>query len=255
MNIINAIINVVQNPISELVNYYQSRNRVNLAGDALENYVQDLFSGAFYLSESERIQRHSEVFSYLGNNSNPPDMMLKNGDAIEVKKIESPNSALALNSSYPKAKLLASSPMISTACKNAETWQEKDLIYVVGVVNKQNELKHLCMVYGEDYCADEECYLKISEDLDFKLNQIGIDNFSLSCFSMKNPFQVFDDIYQFDNNAKFNFMALINDSKWDLMENSEMLYSINSLKIKNVILNNSFCKKQVSSAKLITFSC
>lgn len=45
----------------------------------------------------------SETFCYLGNPNNPPDSMLKNGgDAIEVKKIEAPNAALALNSSYPK---------------------------------------------------------------------------------------------------------------------------------------------------------
>lgn len=67
----------------------------------------------------------SEVFSYLGNNSNPPDAMLRNGDAIEVKKIESLSSALTLNSS-----------MISTACREAEQWSEKDMIYVVGVVEK-----------------------------------------------------------------------------------------------------------------------
>ena len=44
MNIIDAIINLVSNPVIELVEYYQGRNRANNAGDALEEYVKDLFS-------------------------------------------------------------------------------------------------------------------------------------------------------------------------------------------------------------------
>lgn len=144
MNIINAIINLVQNPVTQLVNCYQGKNRANNAGDALEEYVKDIFANSFGLPETERLEQINSVFSYLGNNSNPPDAMLKNGDAIEVKKIESDNAALALNSSYPKHTLLSSSPMISSACKAAEKWTEKDIIYIVDVV-KQNCLKHLCM--------------------------------------------------------------------------------------------------------------
>lgn len=218
MNIINAILYLIENPVIELVTEYKNRNRANQAGDALEEYIKDLFAGSLNCSEQERIQRHNEVFSYLGNNSNPPDMMLKNGDAIEVKKIESATSALALNSSYPKAKLFANSNMISTACKNAEpNWTEKDLIYVVGVVNKQNQLKQLCMVYGEDYCADEECYLRIKSTIkqgveniagvEFsETNELGrvnrIDPLGITYLRVRgmwgidNPWSVFHYIYQ-----------------------------------------------------------
>lgn len=52
--------------------------------------------------------------------------------------------------------------MISSACKSAEQWAEKDIIYTVGVVDKNtNDLKRLCMVYGLDYCASDECYSRI----------------------------------------------------------------------------------------------
>ncbi|EMT8674759.1 NgoPII family restriction endonuclease [Neisseria gonorrhoeae] len=105
MNIIDAIINLANNPVVGVNSHSQSNNRANQAGDALEEYVKDLFSGSFNLNETQRIARHAKVFSYLGNNSNPPDAMLRNGDAIEVKKIESKDSALALNSSHPKSKL------------------------------------------------------------------------------------------------------------------------------------------------------
>lgn len=253
MNIIDAIFHLVNQPITDLKATYQAKNRTNQAGVALEEYMKDLFANSFGLSETERMKKHSEVFSYLGNDSNPPDAMLKNGDAIEVKKIESKNSALALNSSYPKHKLFANSSMISTACRNAEHWEEKDIIYMVGVV-KEMSLQHLCMVYGLDYCASDEFYREINDNLDTKLSQIGIENFSLSCYSIKNPFQIFSDIYQPNENAKFNFMALINDDKWASLSNSETLHSIKNLKIDNILLNKPFYSKQTKSAKLITFS-
>lgn len=105
MNIIDAITRLVENPVTNLKDYKIGSNRVNNMGAALEEYIKDLFAGSFGMEEKERVIRLSEVFSYLGNNSNPPDAMLKDGDAIEVKKIESNGSSLALNSSYPKQTL------------------------------------------------------------------------------------------------------------------------------------------------------
>lgn len=76
-----------------------------------------------------------KFFSYLGNQNNPPDVILKGGDAIEIKKIQSKSSAIALNSSYPKNKLYSNDPRITKACKNSEVWKVKDMIYVIGVTN------------------------------------------------------------------------------------------------------------------------
>ena len=278
MNIINAILYLIENPVIELVAEYKNRNRANQAGDALEEYIKNLFAGSLNCSEQERIQRHNEVFSYLGNNSNPPDMMLKNGDAIEVKKIESATSALALNSSYPKAKLFANSNMISTACKNAEpNWTEKDLIYVVGVVNKQNQLKQLCMVYGEDYCADEECYLRIKSTIkqgveniagvEFsETNELGrvnrIDPLGITYLRVRgmwgidNPWSVFHYIYQRDINRNFNFMCLINEEKWQRLPNKQDLLDLQNddLIIRDVQIKNPNNPAQLKNAKLICFS-
>ncbi|MBR0128863.1 MAG: NgoPII family restriction endonuclease [Neisseriaceae bacterium] len=252
--------------------------KANQAGDALEEYIKDLFAGSLNCSEQERIKRHNEVFSYLGNISNPPDMMLKNGDAIEVKKIESATSALALNSSYPKAKLFADSNMISTACKNAEpNWTEKDLIYVVGVVNKQNQLKQLCMVYGEDYCADEECYLRIKSTIKqgveniagvvfSETNELGrvnrIDPLGITYLRVRgmwgidNPWSVFHYIYQRDINRNFNFMCLINEEKWQRLPNKQDLLDLQNddLIIRDVQIKNPNNPAQLKNAKLIAFS-
>lgn len=160
-NIINAIIQLVKNPKFELRKYSESHNRANNMGEALEEYIKDIFAGTVNESdENIRNQKLSEVFSYLGNQNNPPDSMLRGGDAIEVKKIESNDSSLALNSSYPKAKLFADSPMIKNACRTCENWTVKDMIYAVGVVD-DNNIKSLALVYGDDYCAEKSVYEQI----------------------------------------------------------------------------------------------
>lgn len=276
-NIINAIIHFIQNPIIDLQDSYLGKNRINNVGDALERYVQDLFLGDFDLNENDRNIKISEHFSYLGNASNPPDMMLKGGDAIEVKKIESKNSDLALNSSYPKAKLFADNPMLNKACKNAEHWTVKDMLYAVGIVN-DGQLNALTLVYGDDYCAEQEIYENIKnkiktgvetiQGVEFtptkelgkikRIDPLGITNLRVrGMWHIENPFKVFNYVYQRDFNHQFNFMAIINDEKWQSFANTNALIelidktpnaSLTDIKIKNP--NN---PAQLKSAKLIQF--
>ncbi|NLC93251.1 MAG: NgoPII family restriction endonuclease, partial [Treponema sp.] len=101
-NIISAIINLVETPKIELIRKGSSHIRANNMGEALEEYIKDLFAGTVEINDPiVRNATLSTTFSYLGNQNNPPDIMLWGGDAIEVKKIESKSAALALNSSYP----------------------------------------------------------------------------------------------------------------------------------------------------------
>ena len=276
MNIINAIYNLVNNPVADVVSYYSSRNRANAAGDALEEYVKDLFANTFEMQETERLEKINEVFSYLGNNSNPPDAMLRGGDAIETKKIESNGSALALNSSYPKHKLKSSSPMISNACRSAENWTEKDMIYVVGVVNG-NKLKHLAMVYGLDYCASEECYSRIKETIKSGVESIPGVEFAESkelghinrvdplgitymrvrgMWGIENPWKVFDYVYHRDFTKSFNFMCIINEDKWNTFDNIELITSLKvpCFEIRDVRIKDSDNPARLVNAKLVTFS-
>lgn len=170
-NVLKAIKSITANPISEIKEFYSSRTRANSIGDALENYIKDLFSDSFDLSNTEREIKFSEVFSYLGNQNNPPDIILKNGDAIEVKKVQSPFSALALNSSYPKTKLYSESPMITKACKECESWTEKDLLYIVGHTDDK-KIKYMWFVYGDCFVADKEIYQRIKETISSGINSI-----------------------------------------------------------------------------------
>jgi len=97
-NLIIALANIVENPIVDLLSFYKGSNRANSMGDALETYIKDIFCNSLSLNNSEKDKLYSQNFSYLGNQNNPPDIIIKNGDAIEVKKIESLSSAIALNS-------------------------------------------------------------------------------------------------------------------------------------------------------------
>ena len=275
MNIIDAIMNLVENPITHLVSHYQGNNRANNAGDALEEYIKDLFAGSFDTPERERIKKLSEVFSYLGNNSNPPDAMLRGGDAIEIKKIENDNSALALNSSYPKHRLSATSHMISSACRQAEKWDERDIIYAVGVV-RDNCLKHLCMVYGLDYCASDECYSRIKKtiksgveaipDIDFvesrelghinKVDPLGITYMRIrGMWGIENPWRAFSYVYERNTSKEFTFMCIINETKWNAFDNAGELMekTIPGLRITDVEIKDPDNPAKLNRAKIITF--
>ena len=280
-NLLTAIVNIIKNPVYSLRNFYLSRNRANSMGEALEMYIKDIFADTINeTSEIIRNQRYDQVFSYLGNQNNPPDIIIRNGDAIEVKKIESKNSGIALNSSYPKARLFANSSMITQACKNCEEWNEKDIIYAIGVVN-DNQLKSLCFVYGIDYAASANIYERIKNaisngmltipDIEFaETNELGrvnrVDPLGITylrirgMWHIQNPMKTFNYIYHENTNCDFNFMAIISHEKYQSFENN--VRSLFETEVRN---NNNFNMVDVQikepdnpsnlkSAKLITFS-
>lgn len=277
-NIINAIYNLINNPVIELKDFYKSKNRANSMGDALEEYIKDLFADTVNENdEQNRLKKISETFSYLGNQNNPPDSILRLGDAIEVKKIESKNSSLALNSSYPKHKIYSESKLITEACRKCEDWSEKDIIYAVGVVNGMN-LSSLCMIYGEDYAADNTVYEKIKEiivdgvnnipDVEFattneiakvkKVDPLGITDLRVrGMWSIENPFKVFNYIYSRDLSKKFNFMCIIRETKYNSFENTmllkECIGKIQGFNISDVKIKNPNNPALLENAKLIIF--
>jgi len=276
-NIIDAVITLVTKNNFSLENFHGGNNRINETGYALEDYVKNLFANTFDVSENERLEIWSETFSYLGNDANPPDIMLKGGDAVEVKKIQSNDAALALNSSYPKQILSAENPMISNACRAAESWSEKDLIYIVGVV-KNNSIKNLCMIYGRDYCAAAECYNKIRQKIKSGVEEISgvefaqtrelgrvnrVDPLGITylrvrgMWHIENPWKVFSYIYQRNLAADFNFMCVINLEKWNSLENRNKLFALQknfpALKISDVKIKNPDNPAKLNAAKLITY--
>jgi hypothetical protein len=276
-NILGAIYNIVNQKNFEIRAMYSGRNRANGMGDALENYIKDAFAGTFGSSnELQKMQTFNQKFSWLGSQNNPPDIMIKGGDAIEVKKTQSANSSLALNSSYPKTDLRHTSPMITKECKECEDWTVKDLIYCVGHTT-DTSLKSLWMVYGNSYAAKHETYQRIKTtissgiktipDVVFsdtkelgRVNQVdplGITNLRIrGMWQIENPRKVFNYLHE-PTDKDFELVCIIptekyasfpKDSRTKLEEIKENGFSIADKQIKDP--NNPV---KLTSCKLIKF--
>ena len=276
-NILKAIKNIVEYPHLALQLFYHGKNRVNMVGEALENYIKDTFAGSFNISEIERKEKYKETFSYLGNQNNPPDLILKDGDAIETKKIQGKNSALALNSSYPKAKLFIDSPMITEACRNCESWTEKDIIYAVG--NTDNEvIKSLWLVYGDCFVADKTVYERIKNTISNGINNIpnveftatnelgkvkkvdplGITDLRIrGMWHIEHPNKIFSYLNCIDDACKFQLLVLIKTEKFNSFseedKNNILQLKSENCQITDVEIKNPDNPAQWIKTKLINF--
>jgi hypothetical protein len=261
-NILEAIYNIVNHKNFVIREFYSGRNRANSMGEALENYIKDAFADTFDSDdEQSRLKTYNQEFSWLGSQNNPPDIMIKDGDAIEVKKTQSANSSLALNSSYPKTDLRHTSPMITSECRDCEEWTVKDLIYCVGHTSDTN-IKSLWMVYGSSYAAKHETYQRIKTtisdgiktipDVVFadtkelgRVNQVdplGITNLRIrGMWQIENPRKVFNYLHE-PTDKDFELVCIIplekynsfpNESKSKLEGITEKGFSIENKQIKN----------------------
>ena len=247
-------------------------------GDALEKYVVDSFANTILeKDETKRNLKINQVFSYLGNDSNPPDAMLKGGAAIETKKIGSRNSQLQLNSSNPKSKLYIDDSRLKKSARKAEDWNEKDFIYSIGFV-KENQLKELALIDASIYCADTTVYQDIFEqikegissipNIDFsptkelgrvnKIDPLGITSLRIrGMWLLENPFTVFKYVYQPITTANFNLFALVSTEHFDGFNNKDELLSlvdeVATLNIADVKVKNPNNPAQLINCKKITF--
>jgi hypothetical protein len=246
-NILQAIATIIDNPIRDLLSSYPSpsKNRTQAVGEALEYFVKDAFANTIDEPDfSNKEKKYNELFSFSGNKNNPPDFMLRNGDAIEVKKIEVKkthisSAQISLNSSYPKSKLFSNNPQISSACRNCETWTEKDIVYAIGITtndNKKEILKRLWLIYGDCYAASTDYYerirsqiatgIKAIPDVEFskttelgkvkKVDPLGITDLRIrGMWNINNPAIVFNYINTgYDPQTNFQIIAIMKESKY-----------------------------------------
>ncbi len=158
-HVLSAIRNIISGQHYALNDLAVGNNRVNRQGEAFEVFVRRAFANDFVAStEIELVARTEHIFSYASSGSNPPDLMIRGGDAIEIKKFESAVSTIQLNSSYPKAFLESNYSLLTNACRTCEpNWIIKDLIYVMAVV-KSSRIQEIWFVDGACYAANREVY-------------------------------------------------------------------------------------------------
>jgi hypothetical protein len=271
-NILKAILNIKNFKNKNLKEIYSSNtnitnnNRINSEGLRLEFFIKDSFANSFDVSNKEF--KHSEIFSWLGNKNNPPDTIIKNGDAIEVKKIENRPNTIALNSSYPKSKIRADDSRITKECKEIiQTEGEKDIIYAIGIV-KKSFITNLFFVYGDVYAAEHHVHEKISEiirdsviDSDLELSKTNelarinrIDPLGITylrvrgMWGIEHPVNVFKYILpEFDEN-KFSLISLMKQEKYESFPEKDR---INLETDKKIIIKKLKVKDPNNPAKLI----
>lgn len=281
-NLLIAIANIVQNPITDLISFYSGSNRANNMGDALETYVKDVFCNSIQLSNNKKDELYSQNFSYLWNQNNPPDLIIKNSDAIEVKKIENLLSTIALNSSYPKDKLYIDDSRITNECRICEgtAWEQKDIIYAVGIAPKEiNKLKAIWFVYGDCYAAKREVYQRVADKISNgimeipgvepvetnelakikKVDPLGITDLRVrGMWHIDNPIKVFHDITCIHENNTFTLNALILGEKYDSFpkEDKEKLESLQNenFRIQDINIKSPNNPAQLLKAKLICYA-
>jgi len=277
-NILQAFITIVNNYQINITTVIQGNNRANNMGEGLETYIKDIFANTTNeINEQTKLEKLAEIYSYQGNKNNPPDLMLRNSDAIEIKKLESKNSAIALNSSYPKAKLYANSPMITKACKECEKWSIKDMLYAVGYTN-QSALKSLWLVYGDCFCADKETYERIKTtissgittipDVEFtdtkelgkvkKVDPLGITDLRIrGMWHIDNPNKTFSYIYTYDDTRDFQLICLMKKEKYESLpsEDKEAIENIENINVvvQDIRIKNPNNPVQLIDAKLLIF--
>jgi hypothetical protein len=275
-NILSAIANIVSFGIFDLKNYASTYLiRINAVGEQLEFYVKDAIAGSFKLHRNKKENAYLKAFSYLGNQNNPPDMIIKSGDAFEVKKIASPKSSLALNSSPPKDKLLSNDIRITKACRNCEStkWKEKDLFYVIGHV-KDGKIKYLFFIHGACYVADHDIYDKvhspIKKEVDLVIDSLGLEKGKTveigkvkrvdplgitelrvrGMWQVKNPLKVYENFCKIEDNDKFHLFALMRKDKYNSfpIEEREKLENISN---SNFVMSDVKIKSPNNPAKLL----
>jgi hypothetical protein len=278
-NLLTAIKNIAEFKNNDLKDYFASYQiRVNQVGEQLEFYIRDAICGSFTSNKDELIHSRG-TFSYLGNQNNGPDVIITNGDAFEIKKIQNLKASLALNNSFPKDRLYRDDHRITEECRNIDggNWTSKEIFYVIGVATK-SKINHLFIVHGRCYAAERAVYetksdrLKQGIDIFFnnegwdttkttelgrinKMDPLGITNFRIrGMWEIENPVRVFSYIYKVYEKGSFSLAALMTKQKYDSFpqEDRAALETIKEVKSKTVEVKNPNNPAQLMQAQLIT---
>ena len=251
MNILDLLFKISELSTVSTQNVTTGSNRINIVGTGLEVFIKETMSGSIKvdtknkseeeleLIEKEKEKIDKEVFSFTGQKNGMPDLMIKGGPALEIKKVQQRSRGwddIQLNSSHPKAKIYQNDSRVCKACKDCEPipWLVRDLIYIVGKTGKNkgetNNLKSLWCVYGSLFVADREKYLEyedlISEALENieglesnetnefavyeKVDPLGISKVrARPMWSIYSPQRIFESYYLEEDDLVFQMIMLI----------------------------------------------
>lgn len=239
----------------------------------MEFYVKDIFCNTLSLdNRDKKEEEYRKYFSFLGNANNPPDIIIENGDAIEVKKIESLSSTISLNSSFPKDSLYSDDSLITESCRKCENWARKDILYAIGSI-KRNQLKSLWLVYGDCFAAKKEVYQRIKNTITSGINNINEVEFSKTkelgrinkvdplgitylrirgMWGVEHPIKIFcQEQFAKCNQNILNSIILLDKYKSFPKKNIEMVESNKLIKVDDCLIKNPNNPAKLLKAKFI----
>lgn len=254
-NVINALINLYNLKNLEINETSKTGNRINDVGANLETYIKKLFINK---KDRDYPNNAGDYFSYQGSKNNPPDFILRKGDAFEIKKLEAVSSDISLNSSFPKETLKFDDPKLTNKCKNSELkqWKEKDFFYIIGY-QKNKLLKHVFFIQGPCFACSYNYYNQIFKNLKkhihkgnftfsetkeiARLNNIDpLDYTDLRIrpmFILRNPFKIFE-FCKINKTSDLNVFCIMTSNKYfsfqkDVLKLLEKEYDI-EIQDKNI---------------------
>ncbi len=278
-NLLEAIVHIAAAQSLIVTEQKTGNNRINNMGEGLELFVKNAFAGCLMeTDESVKAAKYASAFSWEGSRTRIPDLILKNSDAIEIKKVESVDAPLQLNSSYPKAKLKADTN-IKKECRNCESlpWIEKDIIYVVGhLPKKTKKLAAIWLVYGAVYAAEEEVYQAVKQKISKSIQSAGLnlspskeigringvdvlENSSLRIRAMwllAPPKQAFEEVYKYDAKAEFQLVAIVSQEKYNSFAEASRtkIEGKRGINISDIAVKNPNDADKMIAAKLISIT-
>jgi hypothetical protein len=267
-NILTAIKNISDFKTNNIRDYFKeyATSQIKTPRQQLEYYLKDAISGSFKSAkEKKATDRYRGFFSYLGNKTNPPDMILEGGDALVLKTSKTYKASLTLSNSPPKDRLNWNDPWIFRNCRTIGRgqWNSKDIFYVNGWIEK-GKIKYLYFVQGRCYASEESIYNKKIDGLKksienylvaeglyanktiglgkaSNIDPLGITNLRIKgIWKIQNPLNVFSDIFSYDKKKGFTLIALMLKNKFDSFPENDVdavmkdkQISVSDVKIKN----------------------
>jgi hypothetical protein len=226
----------------------QPRGTLGAKGKPFEIFAKNMFAGSLGALSSHVDAAWQKTFSWLGSDNAPPDFMIWNGDAVEVK-VHGSTTQIQLNSSPPKRSL-----------KATDTRIEKDFVYFIGKANAEY-VEAVWLIDGRCIAAESSVYDVLFDKLKATVKELGgepgneigrlnkVDPLKATSLRVRgmwlldHPAKVFKDFFVKPQDQVFVLNALISKTKWDeypkeLINDLEAL-AVHGLNIKHIELPDS----------------
>ncbi|WP_273713305.1 NgoPII family restriction endonuclease [Leuconostoc mesenteroides] len=182
-NTLVAYFNILKHNSSKLPPLLSNKGgSSNAKGDPFEIFIKDMYceeaQGYSYIED--KTLRYDKYLSWSGDSKHFPDLIIRNGEGIEPKKLETKQGNLSLNSSFPKAYIYPTTQNVPTDKLDEDSnWIKKNVVYAVSCVPKKiNNQKNddqkctsIWLAYGNTFIADESVYTKTIHDI-----KVGIES-------------------------------------------------------------------------------